>query len=355
MDVLFLTFNDCKNDGRTKDLLQVASMLGDVFMIGISSSNVENNQIKGRILMSKDTRKSNLYLKFFFLSMKIMLKYQPKCVFVDNYHAAFPAYLFKLLSESTTIIQDVRELYNYKSLPTIAGKFLVYCEKKLIKLADVVVCANKYRSFIVKGLYNLKELPLVYENIHWISRHTIHCKKNTVKVVSTDGLMKNRCLEKFLLSKKQLNKNIEFYLVGKYAQDEYQYTMKLIEENSLDNVYVFDKMPREQLGNFLAECDIGVVKYSYDDLNNLFCASGKVYEFLMSGLPVVTTEHFDLIELCSQYGVGVADNCFSDGIKKIIQNYEFYSENVKKIQSTLMSRDYHRELYNMICFRLDKS
>lgn len=66
MDVLFLTFNDCKNDGRTKDLLQVASMLGDVFMIGISSSNVENNQINGRILMSKDTRKSNLYLKFFF-------------------------------------------------------------------------------------------------------------------------------------------------------------------------------------------------------------------------------------------------------------------------------------------------
>ena len=33
MNILFLSFNDCENDGRSKDLLDVASKIGTVYKI----------------------------------------------------------------------------------------------------------------------------------------------------------------------------------------------------------------------------------------------------------------------------------------------------------------------------------
>lgn len=345
MNILFVTFSDYENDGRTKDLLQVAKMFGKVQMLGMPSCKFKNLHIN----------KSVLYMWFLCrVVYKAFLAGKVDCIFIDNYHAALPGMIIKLLWHPNTVIQDVRELYTYSNLPSMAGKFFIYCEKKLMQQADVVICANQYRSVICKALYNLKNLPIVYENMHWI-RVKSHDKnvKDTI-VISTDGLKLNRELEKFLLSKKEIDDSVKYYIVGAYNDKEYQYAKKIISEHDLKNIHILGKLSRQQLGDLISNCDIGIVKYNFDDLNNIFCASGKIYEFLMMGLPVVTTEHFELKKLCDTYGVGVSDNSFSDGINHVLGNYSKYIDNVASFQRFMMKRNVMLELYENIKNRIDR-
>ena len=107
--------------------------------------------------------------------------------------------------------------------------------------ADVVICANKYRSYICKGLYNLSKMPLTYENIHWINEYSdIKSLNNDIRIISTDGLMVNRNLHDFFVSKKNLAENIKYYLLGDYTEQEYEYAQSLIKKYELGEVRDMD-------------------------------------------------------------------------------------------------------------------
>ena len=354
MNILFLSFNDCENDGRSRDLLNVACMLGNVYRVCIGKEKQED---KDRIVISTEgIGKSVLYVKFLVSCLKKIILYkQYDCIFIDNYHASLLGLIARWLGISKYIIQDSRELYTYESLPTLAGKFLIYCEHLLMKQSDVVICANKYRSYICKGLYQLSKIPLVYENMHWIDEcNDIRSMDNGIKIVSTDGLMLGRNIESFLKSKADLRLDIQYYILGNYTDKEYQYAHSLIEKYGLDNVFIRKRLSRDELGKFLKQCHVGIVKYNFDDMNNIFCASGKIYEFIMMGLPVVTTEQFELKEICEHYDVGVADNNFASGIKKILDNYEYYAGNVIKYQKIIKNKNTNELLYREICESLGR-
>ena len=354
MNILFLSFNDCENDGRSRDLLNVAYKIGTVYTICLGKESKKDR--RGLVFSTVGVVKSILYIKFFLSSFKkIIMDKQIDCIFIDNYHAALPGLLAKLFHRTRYIIQDSRELYTYASLPSLAGKFLIYCEHQLMKKADVVICANKYRSYICKGLYNLSQMPLTYENMHWIEEYNdIKSLNNDIKIISTDGLMVNRNLHDFLVSKKNLAENIKYYLLGDYTEKEYEYAQSLIKKHELKNIFIEQRLPRSELGNFLKTCHIGIVKYNFNDMNNIFCASGKIYEFIMMGIPVVTTEQFELKEICENYGVGVADNNFANGINKILDNYGYYVDNVVKFQEIIKNNNTSAILCKNICQMLDK-
>ena len=120
MNILFLSFNDCENDGRSKDLLDVASKIGTVYKICLGKESKKDRN--GLVLSTVGYVKSVLYIKFFLSSFKkIIMDKQIDCIFIDNYHAALPGLLAKLFHRTRYIIQDSRELYTYASLPSLAG------------------------------------------------------------------------------------------------------------------------------------------------------------------------------------------------------------------------------------------
>jgi len=63
-------------------------------------------------------------------------------------------------------------------------------------------------------------------------------------------------------------------------------------------------------------------------MNNKFCASGKIYEFVFEGLPVITTENLPLVDLVKRHHIGVSSDNYYNGIITIYKDYLYYKENV---------------------------
>ncbi len=76
-----------------------------------------------------------------------------------------------------------------------------------------------------------------------------------------------------------------------------------------DRVIFLGRVPRDQLCDILATCDIGIVYYHTRKLNHLYCASNKTYEYVQAGLPMVLTCQPPLRPLHDTYGIGELIGC----------------------------------------------
>ena len=81
------------------------------------------------------------------------------------------------------------------------------------------------------------------------------------------------------------------------------------------NLEVDRRMAREaislwpDLPEIMQACDVGIVCYSSNGLNNVYCASNKIFEYAQAGLPVVSTCQPPLRSLVERYGTGVLVGC----------------------------------------------
>ena len=57
-------------------------------------------------------------------------------------------------------------------------------------------------------------------------------------------------------------------------------------------------------------------------MNNKYCASGKIFEFLYEGIPVVTTTNITLKTVCDEYNICLLYTSFS--IMLAVFNYHYH-------------------------------
>ena len=351
-NILYIAFTDKTTDSRTRDLLKVSKLLGNVFYIGLS--NDECNE-KNALYIKKRDSKIVTYILFCYTVLKYAYGKKIDILFIDNYHGCFLEIFLRFISKFKFVIQDVRELYLYNDLPTIYGKALLWFEKRIMKKANVVICPNVYRANICKGLFDLPQVPLVFENIHWL-KHNFSSKRNKyIKIAITDGLSKERMTDAIIGAVDKLGEKYHFYICGHYTENDIQYLKRSLKGESMDKIHFMGVMDYSELGEFLPTCDIGIVKYNYNNLNNIFCASGKLYEFVMAGLPVVTTEQIELKDICKKKGIGEADNSFVRAIELVANNIDYYRDNVLKFQKEILSRDYIKECATSIKEKIDRN
>jgi len=65
-----------------------------------------------------------------------------------------------------------------------------------------------------------------------------------------------------------------------------------------------DAIPYEDLQSVLSYADVGYVSYAGDELNTLFSAPGKVYEYLKAGLVLMTDETCCIASYLHSYRCG---------------------------------------------------
>lgn len=83
---------------------------------------------------------------------------------------------------------------------------------------------------------------------------------------------------------------------------------------------------------------IGVMSYSFVDLNNLFCAPNKIWEYAGFSIPMISNDIPGLVNLLKKYNSGISAN-FDDKksddiiskIKFLDMNYLELSQNTKKM------------------------
>jgi len=358
MRILFLSYGIIDFDGRLIELYNVAKKLGDVTLVCCSSMRESTNF--ERIVKVGKHKYLGAYLYISFIIKSIINALRIKNIdilFVDNYFAAITAFIIKRFCKIKFIIQDVRELYFIEDMKSWRGRLLFRYEVKLMRIANVVLCANNQRAEIMYNHYKLDHKPLVFENIRFfigdydkkemINKYASMFRYK-INIISTGGVSIIRGTDRLIKAMKELPDQYGLYIVGGGNEDDIKLTNEIIRELGLKNVYLIDKVPLSELRYIVQQCDIGIVNYHKNDLNNQYCASGKVYEYLSEGLPIVTTENIPLKEFCAKTNTGVADDNFYNGILKVGENLSKYKAAVKSFIKNISVDDYNKNMAKKI-------
>ncbi len=337
INILIISYGIREYDGRLKELYNTCRTIGKTTLLSCGleeSRNEETIKLKDRKYLSK-----SLYLEFLFKALKrvVLARNEVDIILIDNMFASIPGLIIKLLFRKKFLVQDVRELYFVETSKSYSEKIFVYFEAKLMKQSNLVISANSERAHIMRDKYSLKKLPITYENIRVLDgsfdEKELDKKykgwfTSKYNILSTGGLSIKRGTDKLILASKKLSDDYKLYIVGSGTDEDKSTIINMIEQNDINNVVLLDRVPMNELKYIVKKCQIGIVNYHQNDLNNQYCASGKIYEYLAEGLPIVTTENIPLMNFCKSTRTGEADNGFYKGILKVSQNYDFYKEKV---------------------------
>jgi glycosyltransferase involved in cell wall biosynthesis len=88
---------------------------------------------------------------------------------------------------------------------------------------------------------------------------------------------------------------------------EYDETLRLkIRKFRLeDRVFLHGPIPHVEILKYMASCDIGTAFYNRSNLNNYYCASNKVFEYIALGKPLLTNNYPGLLQTVEQFRQGV--------------------------------------------------
>ena len=361
MKILLISYDNYKYDGRVRELIKAAKELGEVTYITRASEG-EKPQERSHILY-QDRGYSNFIL---FVCTRASAVGRQDLIFIDNRKGILPGYLAKKLTRARYVVQDCRELYNMKSAAGIPGKIGCVIEKIFTRHSDVVIAANAWRARLMVKMFGLKKEPLNYENIRRLEysseerrlRTEASCKnffmEDRFRIVSTSGCDMSRTTGKMLEAMKGLGDAYELLLIGESEEEDELIVRETIRTLGLTNVKILPKMDQDHLKYFIEHSQVGIVTYHQRDLNNKYCASGKIYEFLFEGKPVVTSTNPPLREFCEKYKVGQASDDYEQAIRAIADSYEQWQNRVQRYISRVRVEENNHRLAEQIQKRLEE-
>lgn len=340
MNILLISAGIYEYDGRLRELIKVAQMLGPTYYI---TKSANSTPIDKQHFIYKEYKEGGIfnYMDFIQFCIKIAESMEGiDVVIADNRKAIIPALWTKRRKNIKYAIQDARELYTIDGVKGFRSKIGCLIEKVLNKKFDLTICANNARAQIMYEYYGLNSYPIVFENIRKLEydfkfdknlydeRYKDFFNTEKWRIISTSGCGIERGTLEVVIAVGSLGLQYELYLIGESSPKDIALIKNTVEKYKFKNVFILEPMNQNELKYFMSHCDIGLVNYHQKDLNNKYCASGKIYEFLYEGLPILATTNPPLKAICESNGIGVASEDYSSAIKEITDNYTQYKTQV---------------------------
>lgn len=201
-----------------------------------------------------------------------------------------------------------------------------------IKAAKNVVVAQEERAQIMRCWMKLERTPFVIPNkpLNHPRTKNIPLDKDVLetneKIILYQGhIQKNRNIDTFCEAVSRLT---GFKLVVMGGWSDYR--------DELQKKYPFVKFidfvaPPRHL-HITSHAYIGIVKYDYVDLNSIFCAPNKIYEYAGFGIPMICNEIPGLVHTVGKFKAGCCIETndvkqIETAILTIDRNYDEYSKN----------------------------
>lgn len=228
----------------------------------------------------------------------------------------------------------LHELYDRQKVYRFLLKFIA-------KAVRVVVCPESHRAAIFAAWFKLKNTPVVIQNmpLHDVAGVTsvlVEMQKERIlkvakgrKIAIYQGhIAADRDLSFFAKAFNLLTDQWLFLILGKCHDQSVNNLSRVC-----PNILHIEHLPSPQHLQITALAQLGLITYSRDSLNNLYCAPNKVWEYGQFGIPFIANRTTAMEEICDRYQSGI---CIDETAPAVISavmhleaSYAEYSKRAK--------------------------
>ena len=337
--IVMYVYNDITTDARVQRAAEALS--GDFDLILISSQKGKTIEDKGYKNIFVGGRISGFreIMTTIFATWRIIREQHPDIVYCHDYYSAILAYILLLTHFQGKICYDAHELIiPEKGRSDKRQEFFYWFEKRIVKRVDMLVCASEQRGEIMQKHYGLKSMPFVVPNISQLAINdndpdTANTLSTLKEFFSRDGLTivyagvvtTSRRINELFDAVLALADRCKLLIVG--DGDALSALKEKSAAHSELTVAFTGKVPYKSLGSILSRCDIGFLYYPIDTLNNIYCASNKIYEYASVGLPMLSNENPTVKHVLEDEHIGISTSDFKEGLQLLAEISNKYKDN----------------------------
>lgn len=375
LKVLMVVFNPIEYDGRVKRAAETLNKNFQVILFCPVSLNKSKNDLPKEISIRRawlpwKKWPTSLSLAFFWLQFILWaVAIRPKIIYSHDFYLPFMGIIAAKLVRAKSIY-DAHELIIPTSLTKISIRDRIYywMEKVSIGYYDLVIAANRERAELMKKHYALAILPTPIRNIskptlgsvEWsilLEQYPDLRRSNDENLIVYMGdVSLERGLGNLIDSLDFLPSEMALIVVGDgpdriFLQEKYS-----SESSGKSRVRLLGPVPQSWIQDILNLCDVGVLVYSMEGLNNFYCSPNKIFEYTQAGLPVVTTAQPTLLAMVKQYNIGrvvgtieqaAQPKHFAEAIHGVFEAYTELKENIPKFLAKHSQVDEQRRLLDI--------
>lgn len=312
-------YNPIEFDGRVQRSARGLSSLFDVELLSVDSGGHYSDPGFHTRPVRLPARGPKTWRHVWFAARLCVaaIRRRPAVVYAHDYFMAFPGWVAARLS-GARFVYDAHELIFPARGERLARRdqFWYRLERAVVRRAELVVAANAERAELMREHFGLAELPMVVRNIaappvrrsneqEMLRRYPLlrRASADEVLAIYQGDMSLARGLSVFLDAAVLLPPNVRLILVGG-GPDQAAIAARIAEPDLRGRVAAVGLVPRDDLQEILRLCDIGLISYPMEGLNNIYCAPNKIFEYAQAGLPMITTPQPPLRATMERYGIG---------------------------------------------------
>lgn len=314
--ICMLVTSQLDRDPRVQKEAQIAHDAGhDVCVICRSYSGSPMPYLVKQLSVRRKNRLLAKYLERFWINIKmfwVTLLSRAQIIHANDLDTLPAAYLAAQLSRAA-LVYDAHELWSDGGGGR-AGKFgkvlALVAERFLSTRVDAVITVSTYRAQAMVKALNIP-LPTVVMNApHYVApdklipQEWLNQFDGKRVILYQGGYSETMGLTEAILSAKHLPEDIVLVFRG---LGPYEATMQktIVEEGLVDKVVMVPPVAMNDLVYSAVGADLGLVLYKPVNLNNLYAAPNKMFEYIMAGVPCVGSDLPYIREILLDSDIGV--------------------------------------------------
>ena len=251
---------------------------------------------------------------FWYISVLKYLLFKPiKCINVHSLSSLPLGVLIKMV-KGCKLVYDTHELETEtKSQSGFRKKIAKFTERKLISFSDHVFVVSESIASWYQEQYDIKR-PTIVLNVPFLTkqqkfnyfRKQFPIKSSQKIMIYQGDLSYGRGVEILLnVFLKRNNNNCVMVFMGNGNLKE-----KIISASHKSNIIFFhDFVKPQDVYKYTSSADIGVALIENTCLSYYYCMPNKLFEYAMSGLPVIVSNVFEMAKLVDSANNGVVSGC----------------------------------------------
>lgn len=336
--VVFVLTENIKFDGRVQkeiNTLQKHNIKVELIVDRFVDDDINNYNFNIHVLNGINIKGNNFVANFIrnvsfnIKAAKLIRKINPDYVHCNDLNTLLSGVLSKKKNE---VIYDAHELYVEKK--TGPSKYLWrLIEYVLIPRVNRIIVPEKNRIQYLKGKYgekkrfylveNFPEKMAKYESNFFYEKYKV---PRGNKILSYIGIISEERGIENVLKAISMTEGIIFVCVGPISNNYLSKLKGIIANlNIEEKVFIKPPIKNSDVIHATHSSDIGMVFYKNTNLNNYYCASNKLYEYITCSVPVLTNDYPGLIEVVNKVKCGI--NLSSLSTEELVKGLNFIKEN----------------------------